>query len=240
MTGDASPGRWTGEQAAGQPLAPGAPDGNGAVITPEVLLGVLDVLPDGVALADSHGSITLASRRLEQMFGYRHGELTGRPVAALLPENGQAAWPQEPGLRPAGAGTRLAGLRKDGTTFPAEITIGPVPGGHGHAAVVIRDATGTLRLEDLADLAGTAATEQEHRVRDLLDTVITTLFAAGFSLQAAATAPPAGVTRENITAVLGDLDDAIRAIRDTVFTTAAAAHHRPPHGSTAPGEGTHA
>ena len=240
MTGDASPARWTGYQAAGQPLAPGAPDGTGAVITPEALLGVLDVLPDGVALADSHGSITLASRRLEQIFGYQHGELTGRPVAALLPANGQAAWPQEPRLRPAGAGTRLAALRKDGTTFPAEVTIGPVPGGNGHAAVVIRDATGTLRLEDLADLASTAAAEQEHRVRDLLDTVITTLFAAGFSLQAAATAPPAGVTRESITAVLGDLDDAIRAIRDTVFTAAAAAHLHPPHASTAPGEGSHA
>jgi PAS domain S-box-containing protein len=191
-------------------------------------------------LADSHGSIALASRRLEQMFGYQHGELTGRPVAALLPASRQAAWPQEPGPRPAAAGTRLAGLRKDGTTFPAEITIGPVPAGDGHSAVVIRDATGAVRFEDLAAHASTTATGQAHRVRDLLDMVITTLFAAGCSLQAAATDPPTGAAGEDIRAVLGDLDDAIRAIRDTVFTTAAAAHPHPPHRSPAPGEGTHA
>jgi anti-anti-sigma factor len=221
-----------GGQPAGQFLAAGVPNGNGAVITPEVLRWVLDVLPDGVAVADGHGSITLASRRLEEMFGYQRGELTGRQVEFLLP-----AWPRVPRPQPAGAGARLAGLRKDGTTFPAEITISPVPAGARHFAVVIGDATGALRPEDLA---GTAATQQEHRVRDLADTVITSLVAAGLSLQAAATDPPTEAARERITAVLGYLDDAIRMIRDTVFTTTTTAHHCLPHASPAPGEDTHA
>ncbi len=76
----------------------------------------------------------------------------------------------------------------------------------------------------LQDLASIAATQQENRVRDLLDTVITTLFAAGFSLQAAATDQPTDAARERITTVLSDLDDTIRAIRDTMFPTAAAHH----------------
>jgi PAS domain S-box-containing protein len=231
----APPGR--GGLPAGQVPAAGAPEGSGAVVTRQVLLGVLDVLPDGIALVDGHGWIMLASRRLEEMFGYQHDELTGRPVAALLPANGQAAWPHEPKARPAGAGARLAGVSKDRTSFPAEITISPVPAGAGHCAVVIRDATGTLQPEDPAS---TAVAKQEHRVQDLLDTVIASLLAAGVSLQTAATDPPTDATAERITAVLGDLDDAIRVIRDTEFTTPAAARHCLPRRSTAPGEDTHA
>ncbi len=214
--------------AAGAP--DGAPNGDGAVINPEFLLRVLDALPDGVALTDGHGSIMLASRRLEEMFGYQCGELSGHPVASLLLTNGQAAWPHEAKAGPAAGGTRRVGLRKDGTTFPAEINRSPVPTGAGHCAVGIREATGTLRLEDLADLAA----EQEDRVRDLLDTTVTSLLAAGFSLQAAATDLSTGVAGERITEVLSDLDDAIRVIRDTVFTTAVT------HRSTAPGGDTHA
>jgi anti-anti-sigma factor len=232
-----------GRRSAGPLPVAVALDGDGAAITAEVLRRVLDVLPDGVALADGHGSIMLASRRLEEMFGYGRGELAGRPVAALRPANGQAAWPPEPGHRPAGARTPLAGLRKDGTTFPAEITISPVPAGAGHFAVMIREATGALRPGDLAGLASAAATQQEHRVRDLLDTVITSLFAAGLSLQAAAD-PLATAAGDRITAVLGDLDDAIRTIRDTMFTTTttttAAAHHPLAHRVTPPGQDTHA
>jgi anti-anti-sigma factor len=240
LTGPGGRAPGGGGLPAGQPMAAGAPDGDGAVITAEVLRRVLDVLPDGVAVADSRGSIMLASRRLEEMFGYGRGELAGRPVAALLPGGGQAAWPHEPEPGATGAGARLAGLRKDGTTFPAEVTISPVPAGAGHTAVVIGDATGALRPEDLT---GLAATQQQHRVRDLLDTVITTLFAAGLSLQAAATDPPTQAAGARITALLGDLDDAIHAIRDTMFTTTTtttAAHHPLPHRAPAPGQDTHA
>jgi anti-sigma B factor antagonist len=83
-----------------------------------------------------------------------------------------------------------------------------------------------------------AAAEREHQARDLLDTIITSLFAAGLSLQATLDLP-AEAARDRITAVLGDLDDTIQVIRDTAFAAASPACPPEPHPATPPG-GTHA
>ena len=59
--------------------------------------------------------------------------LIGRPVESLVPVELQAAqgdhraaYTQAPRVRPMGAGARLVALRKDETTFPAEISLSPV------------------------------------------------------------------------------------------------------------------
>jgi anti-sigma B factor antagonist len=52
----------------------GSPDGNGTAMSPAVVWNLIDALQDGVAPADGHGSIVLANTRLEEMFGYQHGE----------------------------------------------------------------------------------------------------------------------------------------------------------------------
>ena len=46
---------------------------------------------DGVALTDAGGTIALANLRLEEMFGYQHGELIGHPVEFLVPADLQDA-----------------------------------------------------------------------------------------------------------------------------------------------------
>jgi len=115
---------------------------------------------------------------------------------------------------------RLVGLRKDGTTFPAQISLSPVRTAAGpFTLAVIRDVTETRRREDLAARARTAVTaEQQHRGRDLLDTIITTLFDVGLSLQAAIDLPAEAV-RQRITEALGDLDEVISHIRSTAYTS---------------------
>ena len=86
-----------------------------------------------MALTDDGGTLALANLRLEEMFGYEHAELIGRPVESLVPADLQAAhrghraaYAQAPRARPMRAGARLVALRKDETTFPAEISLSPV------------------------------------------------------------------------------------------------------------------
>lgn len=198
---------------------------NRAAVTSADLRSLVDALQDGVALADSDGVLALASRRLEEMFGYEHGQLLGQTVERLVPADLQAAhrshratYAKAPRTRPMA--DRLVGLRKDATTFPVEISLSPVTTAAGHFAfAVIRDVTAARQLEDLIDLARSAVTaEQVHRGPELLDTIITRLFQLGLSLQAAIDLP-ADMVGQRIEEALGHLDKTIREIRDTAFTT---------------------
>jgi anti-anti-sigma factor len=194
-------------------------------ITPAVLWRLIDALNDGVALADDDGMLALVNRRAEEMFGYKHGELIGQPVESLIPADlraahrgHRAAYAQAPAARPMGAGARLVGLRKDGATFPVEISLSPVPTATSHLTLaVIRDVTATRRRDDLADFArAAAAAEQRHRGRDLLDRVVSSLSLVGMSLQAAIE-QPTDVAQQRIREALQRLDDTISEIRGHVF-----------------------
>ncbi len=181
-----------------------------------VLWKMIDAFADGVALADSDGTLVLASRRLEEMFGYQPTELTGYPVERLIPARLQAAhrgylaaYRQAPRDRPIGAGARMTGRRKNGTTFPAEISLSPVP-----------TATGRLTLAVVRDVAAArhlAVARQEQSSQELLDRVITTLYQVGISLQAPAD-PPRDTATHRIEEVLDVLSQLIGQIRDHAFT----------------------
>jgi len=202
-------------------------DRNRAAVTSAEVWSLVDALQDGVALADGDGdgALALASRRLEEMFGYEHGELLGQMVERLVPADLQAAhrshratYAEAPRTRPMTG--RLIGLRKDATTFPVEISLTPVTTAAGHFAfAVIRDAAAARQLEDLIDLTRSAVTaEQAQSGREVLDTIINRLFQLGLLLQAAIELP-ADTVGQRIEEALGHLDDTIREIRDTAFTT---------------------
>ena len=210
---------------AGSQLPAAWPSGrNRAAITSAEARSLVDALQDGVALVDGDGALVLASRRLEEMFGYEHGELPGQTVERLVPADLQAAHRQRatyaraPRTRPMT--DRLVGLRKDATTFPVAIGLSPVTTATGRLAfAVIRDVTAARQLEDLIGLTRSAVTAQQaHRGRELLDTITTRLFQLGLNLQAAIDLP-ADMVRQRIEEALEHLDDTIREIRDTAFTT---------------------
>jgi anti-anti-sigma factor len=143
------------------PLAPGAVGpqnwSGSAAITATVLGELIDSLADGVALTDDAGILALANRRLEEMFGYEHAELIGQPVESLLPadlraahRSHRAAYAQAPKAGPMGARAGLVGLRKDGTTFPVEISLSPVPTATGRFTLaMVRDITERTAPGDL-------------------------------------------------------------------------------------------
>jgi anti-anti-sigma factor len=211
-----------------------------AVITPDVLWKLVNALADGVALTDDEGVLVLVNSRLNEMFGYHPGELTGLPVESLVPEDLRAAhrghrsaYAQASTARPMGTGARFVGLRKDGATFPVDVSLSPVANATGQFALaVVRDVSDAGRRHDLADLArAAAAVKQARRERQLLDGVVNSLFHLGISLQTAIDLPH-DIARRRITEALQRVDDTIRSVQDYVFSTRdqAGPSHPPPPG----------
>jgi len=192
--------------AQGRPEAPGS----AAAMSPGVLWNVIEAFSDGVALADGEGTLVLATRRLEEMFGYQPTELTGQPLERLIPAHLQAAR-----ARPVSTGALLTGLHKDGTTFPVEISISPVQTATGRFSLaVVRDMTAVRSLADVD--AAAAAASRVHRCHELLDTIITRLFQVGVSLQTVADLP-SDTARPHLDEALRILDGTISQIRDITF-----------------------
>jgi len=196
---------------------------DGTEAAPDPPGGPLDALQDAVTLADGDGTIAAASARLEDMFGYGPGEMSGLAIESLVPaglreahRGHRGAWARSPSARPMGAGRQLAGLRKDGTTFPVRVGLTPVATASGqYTLAVIRDITGTGRFDDLAVLARDAAAARQEHLR-LLDAVIAGLFRAGLSLQASE-GLPADAARQRTAEVADGLDDIIRQVRGAAF-----------------------
>ncbi len=209
---------------------PGVP-----LITPAVLWSLLDALADGIILVAGDGTLALASRRAEDIFGYPHGGLAGQPAEALVPDvlreahaAQRATYQQEPADRPMGTRGRLAGLRADGTTFPLQVSLSPVPTTTGRLTLaVVRDLTHPQPRPDLANLARAIAAGQEAGQepsgRELLDRITSGLYHVGLTLHEAGSLPQEQAVRRIKTALL-ELDDLIREIRDR----APASHAGPP------------
>jgi anti-anti-sigma factor len=178
-----------------------------ALLDPGVLWNMIEAFSDGVALADGEGTLVLASRRLEEMFGYQPTELTRLPLERLIPAHLQAAR-----ARPTGTGVLLTGLHQDGTTFPVEISLSPVQTATGRFSLaVIRDMTA---VRSLADVDAAAAAQRARHCQELLDTITTRLHRVGVSLQAAA-GLPRDTARPHVEEALRTLDDTISQIRDS-------------------------
>ena len=194
-------------------------------VSPAVIWQLLDALGDGLALIGEDGRIALVNRRCAEMFGYRREEMTGLLVDDLVPAEVRAAHPgyradyyRAPRARPMAERARLAAQRKDGATFPVEISLSPVPTAtERYVLAVIRDAAEARQRDDLADLARGVAAGQPQLARELLDRVVQHLFQVGLSLQAAADLPGETV-RERLGEAMDRLDEVIHEIRNYAFT----------------------
>jgi PAS domain S-box-containing protein len=104
------------------------------------------------------------NNQTEQVFGYPRGELLGQPVELLVPdryhgghESHRAGYFENPVTRPMGAEFSLFGRRRDGTEFPAEISLSSIETADGVVAIAaVRDVTERLVAESVAH-------EEAHR-----------------------------------------------------------------------------
>ncbi len=125
---------------------------------------LLEAAPDAVVGVDEAGRIMLVNQQVERVFGYGREELLGERVERLVPERFHRAhvvhrgrYFADPGTRSMGADLELFGLRKDGTEFPAEISLSSIEVESGALAIAaIRDITERL-------VAQSVANEEVHR-----------------------------------------------------------------------------
>jgi PAS domain S-box-containing protein len=104
-----------------------------AIADRERFRSLLESAPDAVVIVDSDGKINLVNAQAEKLFGYTRAELILQPVECLIPERFRHLHPQQrrqmlvgERVRPMGAGLDLIGRRKDGSEFPADISLSPI------------------------------------------------------------------------------------------------------------------
>ena len=123
---------------------------------------------------------------------------------------------------PMERGVLMTALHRSGHEVPVEIALGPLSGAVKATVAMVRDVT--ERLATAAQLVEAETRldvldDRDRIARELHDSVIQRLFAAGLHLQASTNRPD---TTERVSVVVDEIDDAIREIRGVIFTL-----HRP-------------
>jgi PAS domain S-box-containing protein len=93
----------------------------------------LESSPDAKVIVDERGNIQLINLQTELLFGYDRTELIGQPVEWLMPEGlrhkhvgHRETFIHSSKTREMGSGLELNAQRKDGSTFPVEISLAPI------------------------------------------------------------------------------------------------------------------
>lgn len=119
------------------------------------LRSILSTVPDAMVVIDDQGLILSFSAAAEQLFGYSEAELLGVNVSRLMPSpdcerhDGYIRRYLETGeKRIIGIGRVVFAQRKDGSTFPMELSIGEAKGeAHPLFTGFIRDLTERQKTE---------------------------------------------------------------------------------------------
>ncbi|MES2486418.1 MAG: ATP-binding protein, partial [Bacteroidota bacterium] len=94
---------------------------------------MVQAAPYALAISNKDGSILDVNKKAEQLFGYNEGEMIGRSVSSLVPENMREMWMQrrgsflnDPETSSYSLDDEIMVMRKNGTLFPIEIVLTPI------------------------------------------------------------------------------------------------------------------
>ena len=137
------------------------------------LSAIMEYSAEALIVADRNGFITDHNLVAEQVFGYSAEELTGLPISQLVPERFRQKIEQRMEAYLLTGDTALMnqrsdhfGLRKDGTTFPLQVTVTHVKQ-FGLFVGLIRDLSEHRLLEE--EVSNISTWEQERTGRELHD-----------------------------------------------------------------------
>jgi PAS domain S-box-containing protein len=119
---------------------------------------LLETATQGIVSVDARGLITTANHAFEAMFGWAPGDLIGQSIEHLMPSTFRD-WHERRGT------LHLVGVRRDGSTFPIEVSVNhvPTPGG-GQAFAFVTDIT---ERERAASALRERTAELEYRTTQL-------------------------------------------------------------------------
>jgi two-component system sensor kinase FixL len=108
---------------------------------------LLDAAVDGIIIIDAQGIVRRFNRAAENMFGYPESEISGSNVSRLMPEphrsrhGGYLEHYYSTGEASIiGSGREVAGVKKNGETFPMFLSVGEIKGGAEKRFVgIVRD-----------------------------------------------------------------------------------------------------
>lgn len=132
---------------------------------------------EGLVVVDRSGTIRLMNPRMHDLFGYEDEELLGSSIELLLPGamrerhvEHRTAYMQAPKQRPMGSELKLLGQRKDGSSFPIEVSLNHfVMDGEAYAMALVTDVTLRKRAEAELQQANAELEERvSHRTAALL------------------------------------------------------------------------
>lgn len=153
------------------------------------LRAVVDTAVDSIITIDERGIIDSVNPATERMFGFGRDELVGRNVSMLMPEPYRSEHDAYVGrylrtgeARIIGIGREVVGLRKDGSTFPLDLSVSEFRvGGRRMFTGVIHDITNRRRLE--REILEASANEQRRVGHELHDGVCQQLTGIAFAAE---------------------------------------------------------